>query len=62
MDQSATIILFLLLRDAPKRTSISWDIRKKHDKLSRESVICGLKNFYFGYENIGLLLKFLNEF
>jgi len=61
MDQSATIILFLLLRDAPKRTSISWDIRKKHDNLSRENVICGLKNFYFGYENIGLLLKFLNE-
>jgi len=61
MDQSATIILFLLLRDAPKRTSKSWNIRKKHDNLSRENVICGLKNLFFGYENIGLFLKFLNE-
>jgi len=61
MDQSATIILFLLLRDAPKRTSKSWNIRKKHDDLSREKVKCGLKNLFFGYENIRLLLKFLNE-
>jgi hypothetical protein len=56
-DQSATIILFLLLRDAPKKSGKYW----KDGELSREYIKFGLKNKLFGLESIREFIDFFKN-
>lgn len=57
MDQSATIILFLLLRDAPRKSSRYW----KDGELSREYIEFGLTNKLFGLRTIREFLDFFKN-